>query len=65
MSDNDIKRDTGRFDRRQWFVDGYAQHWFTTREDAEAAWALAKQVSLNAEREMAIGIREYLEKALP
>lgn len=48
----EIKRDTARFDRRQWYVDGYARHWFSTEEDAKAAVALAQQYAVNEKNEM-------------
>ncbi len=58
----EIKRDTARFDKRQWYVDGYAQHWFTTKEDAEAALALAGQVAGNREHEICNTIRDALPR---
>jgi hypothetical protein len=60
--DNEIKRDTARFDGRQWYVDGYASHFFTSREDAEAALALARQVKRNAESELCNEIRNRLPR---
>jgi hypothetical protein len=56
----EVKRDTARFDRRQWYVDGYALHWFTTEEDAKAAIALAGQVANNERNELANKIRDAL-----
>jgi hypothetical protein len=58
----EIKRDTARFDNRQWYVDGYARHFFTSKEDAEAALALANQISANAQQEICNTIREALPR---
>lgn len=58
----EIKHDAARFHSRRWYVDGYAQHYFTTQEDAEAALALASQVAGNAEREICNTIREALPR---
>lgn len=60
MDTNEIKRDTARFDRRQWYVDGYASHWFSTKEDAEAAVMLARQYARNERNELAEKIRDFL-----
>lgn len=56
----DIKRDTACFSNYQWYVDGYASHMFSTEEDAKAALALARQISLNEKREICRSIRESL-----
>lgn len=56
----EIKRDTARFDRRQWYVDGYAQYFFTSKEDAEDALRLAHQIAQNTVREICNTIRESL-----
>lgn len=58
----EAKIDTARFDRRRWYVDGYAGHWFTSQEDAEAAAALAEQVARNARSAMADRIRAALDE---
>ncbi len=58
----EIKRDTARFDNRQFYVDGYAMHWFSTKDDAEAALSLANQVAENEKREVCNAIREALPR---
>lgn len=58
----DIKRDTARFDSRQWYVDGYASHWFTSEQDAKAALALAHQISANDQHEICNQIRNLLPR---
>jgi hypothetical protein len=58
----EIKRDTAVFSRRQWYIDGYAQHWFSTEEDAKAALALAGQIVENEKREICNTIREALPR---
>jgi hypothetical protein len=60
MSHHEIKRDTAVFSDRQWHVDGYAQHWFSTEQDARSALALAAQIAVNETRELADKIREVL-----
>lgn len=57
---SEIKRDTARFDSRQWYVDGYARHFFTSEQDAKAALDLAQQVALNERRDLCSRIREML-----
>lgn len=61
----EAKIDTGRFDARRWYVDGYARHWFTTKEDAEAAIGLAGQISSNERDELAANVRSALDNVLP
>ena len=56
----EAKFDGGRFADRRWHVDGYALHWFTSKEDAEAAIGLAGQVALNAQRELGCKIEAVL-----
>jgi hypothetical protein len=58
--EHEIKFDGSRFADRRYYVDGYAQHYFTTHEDAEAALALASQIATNAKRELCSTIREAL-----
>jgi hypothetical protein len=60
----EAKIDTARFDSRRWYVDGYASHWFTTKEDAEAAIGLANQVSRNDREELAGAVRQALNGIL-
>jgi hypothetical protein len=57
----EIKRDTAVFGPRQWYVDGYEMHWFTTREDAVTAVALAGQYAEHKVNELADKIREALQ----
>lgn len=61
----EAKFDGGRFDKRRWYVDGYADHWFTTEEDAKAAIGLAGQIEVNAKRELGDEIRLTLNKHEP
>lgn len=60
-----IRRDTARFDDRQWYVDGYASHWFSTEKDAEAALSLARQVARNERAELGRDIQDAINKVLP
>lgn len=57
-----VKRDTARFDRRQWYIDGYARWFFTSEEDARDALSLARQISSNAEQDICNQIREALPR---
>jgi hypothetical protein len=57
---SEIKRDTGRFDRRQWYIEGHNDCFFTTEEDARDALKLANFVSLAAQDELAERVREVL-----
>lgn len=59
--DLEVKCDTAR-DQRRWYIDGYARHFFTSRDDAEAALALAAQIAGNAEREICNIIRDALPR---
>jgi hypothetical protein len=52
------ERDTARFDPRQWYVAGYGRFWFTSKEDAEAAIALAKAAAGNERRAVAQHIQD-------
>lgn len=56
----EVKRDTAVFSRRQWYIDGYALHWFSTEDDAKAALALARQYGRNERNELARQIRDML-----
>lgn len=56
----EVKRDTARFDRRQYYVDGYASHFFSTEEDAKAAVALAEQLARNERNDLAARVRDAL-----
>lgn len=59
------KFDGARFDARRWYVDGYAMHWFTSKEDAQAAIGLAGQVEINARREMSVELQSALDRITP
>lgn len=61
----EAKIDTGRFDKRRWYVEGYALHRFTTEEDAKAAIGLAGQIEINAKRELGGEIRRAIDKHEP
>ena len=61
----EAKFDGGRFDARRWYVDGYAMHWFSTKEDAEAAIGLAGQVAVNECREMHAKVQRVLDSVEP
>lgn len=61
----EVKIDTARFDGRRWYVDGYMQHWFTCKEDAESAVGLARQVASNERDELASSVRNALDNVLP
>lgn len=58
----EAKLDGGRFAERRWYVDGYGSHYFTTKEDADAAIRLSYQVATNARREILSGIEDKLRE---
>lgn len=58
----EIKFDGARFADRRWYVDGYASHFFTSKEDAEAAVRLANQIAENEKLEICNAIRETLPR---
>jgi hypothetical protein len=60
MREAEIKSDTGRVAGPRWYVDGYASHLFTTREDAEAARALALQHARNERNDLAARVRNAI-----
>lgn len=64
--DMTIKRDTARFDTRQWYIDGGPGHagarpWFSTKEDAEAALSLAGMMVADAKQEFAIEVKDFID----
>jgi hypothetical protein len=63
-----INRDTGRFDSRQWFIEGHEHNddcWFSMEKDAQAAVRLAGHIEIAAKREMGNEIRAALDRAEP
>ena len=63
----EIKRDTGRFYLRQWYIEGGPDHigtmlWFSTKEDAEAALRLAGMMISYAKQELCIDIKNFIDK---
>ncbi len=60
MREAEIKSDTVRVTGPRWYVDGYASHLFTTKEDAEAARALALQHARNERNNIAQRVRDAI-----
>lgn len=52
--------DTAVFSNRRWYVAGYGRFWFTSKEDAEAAIALAAAHAQAERRRVSQAIRELL-----
>lgn len=58
--ENEIKRDTGRFDARQWYIDGYHRFFFTSEQDAKDALGLAHAMAINERNAVCQKIRDAL-----
>jgi hypothetical protein len=62
----EIKRDTARFDSRQWYIEGGpgsigTMPWFSTKEDAQAALSLAGMMVADARQEFAIEVKDFID----
>lgn len=65
--DMTIKRDPGRFDTRQWYIEGGpgslgTMPWFSTKADAEAALSLAGMMVADAKQELCMDIKNFIDE---
>lgn len=57
-----VRQDTAVFSRRQWYVEGYTgpSCWFSTKEDAEAAAAVASQYAVSQTDQLAERVVDFM-----